>query len=137
MHDSGKIIAGLVIAVILLTFPFWFSIIQGKSGYVPEPELPTDQTSCVESKDYMRAYHMDLLNQWRDSVVRDGQRVYVATNGAKYEMSLSGTCMECHVSKTNFCDSCHNYVSVTPLCWDCHVSPEVAKEGSVRLAEKD
>jgi hypothetical protein len=134
MHDSGKIIAGLAVAVILLTFPFWFSIIQGKSGYVPDPELPKDQTSCVESKDYMRAYHMDLLNEWRDSVVRDGQRVYVATNGDKHEMSLSGTCMKCHVSKTNFCDSCHNYVSVTPFCWDCHVSPEVAKEGSVRLA---
>ena len=71
MYDSGKVIAGLVIAVILLTFPFWFSIIQGKSGYVPEPELPTDQTSCVESKEYMRSFHMDLLNQWREAVVRD------------------------------------------------------------------
>jgi hypothetical protein len=137
IHDKGKIIAGLVIALILLTFPFWFSIIKGKSGYVPDPELPKDQTSCVESKDYMRAYHMDLLNEWRDLVVRDGERVYVSTTGEKYEMSLSNTCMGCHVSKVNFCDSCHNYVSVTPYCWDCHVEPEVAQKGTVRLADKE
>ena len=137
MYDSGKVITGLVVAVILLTFPFWFSIIQGKSGYVPEPELPKDQTNCVESKEYMRAYHMDLLNRWRDAVVRDGQRVYVSTNGQRHEMSLSNTCMQCHVSKTDFCDSCHNYVGVDPYCWDCHVSPEVAREGIVQLADKE
>lgn len=127
-HDAGKIITGLVIAVILLMFPFWFSIIQGKAGYVPEPQLPKDQQSCVESKEYMRAFHMDLLNQWRDAVVRRAERVYVSTSGQKYEMSISGTCMKCHVSKADFCDQCHNYMSVTPYCWDCHVSPDVAGE---------
>jgi hypothetical protein len=129
MYDTGKVITGLVVALILLTFPFWFSIIEGKAGYVPEPELPKDETSCIESTEFMRANHMDLLNQWRDAVVRKAQRVYVSTTGQRYEMSLSKTCMKCHVSKTNFCDSCHNYLSVSPYCWDCHVSPEVAREG--------
>jgi hypothetical protein len=71
----------------------------------------------------MRPYHMDLLNQWRDAVVRDGDRIYVSSTGERFEMSLSNTCMDCHVSKVNFCDSCHNYVGVSPYCWDCHVEP--------------
>lgn len=123
MHDSAKIITGLVIFLVLVTFPFWFSRAAGKADYVPEPELPADQEACVESKDYMRSYHMDLLNQWRDAVVRDGQRIYLSSNGQKFEMSLSGTCMQCHVSKASFCDQCHNYVGVSPYCWDCHVEP--------------
>ncbi len=123
MYDAGKIITGLVIFVVLVTFPFWFSIVAGKSGYVPEPELPANQDSCVESREYMRSYHMDLLNQWRDAVVRQGNRIYVSSTGEKFEMSLSGTCMGCHVSKASFCDQCHNYVGVSPYCWDCHVAP--------------
>ena len=123
MHDSAKIITGLVIFLVLVTFPFWFSRAAGKAGYMPEPELPTNHDRCVESKDYMRSYHMDLLNQWRDAVVRDGDRVYVSSDGRKFDMSLSGTCMDCHVSKVNFCDQCHTYVGVSPYCWDCHVEP--------------
>ncbi len=123
MHDSAKIITGLVIFLVLVTFPFWFSRAAGKAGYMPEPELPANQDSCVESAEYMRPYHMDLLNQWRDAVVRDGNRIYVSSKGERFEMSLSNTCMSCHVSKVNFCDQCHNYVGVSPYCWDCHVAP--------------
>ncbi len=124
MFDTGKIIAGLVVFLVLVTFPFWFGVTVGDSSYVPEPELPAGEGSCVESREYMRSYHMDLLNQWRDAVVRDGERVYVsALSGKKFEMSISATCIECHVSKVNFCDQCHDYVGVDPYCWDCHVEP--------------
>ncbi len=124
MHDTGKIIAGLGIFLVLVTFPFWFGVTGGDSSYVPEPELPENEDSCVESKEYMRNFHMGLLNQWRDAVVRDGKREYISsTNGKRYEMSLSNGCIECHVSKVNFCDQCHNYVGVDPYCWDCHVEP--------------
>lgn len=128
MHDASKIILGLVIFLVLITFPFWFSIASEKSGYVPEPKLPEDQESCVESREYMKALHMDLLDQWRDSVVRDGKRVYVSSTGKRYEMSLTGTCLGCHEEKTEFCDKCHDYVGAEPYCWDCHV--ENAHEGN-------
>ena len=38
-------------------------------------------------------------------------------------MSLTNTCLGCHSNKAQFCDQCHNYLEVTPYCWDCHVDP--------------
>jgi hypothetical protein len=35
--------------------------------------------------------------------------------------------MDCHSDKTKFCDQCHNYLSVNPYCWDCHIAPEEKK----------
>ena len=128
MYDASKILTGLVIFMVLITFPFWFSIASQKSGYVPEPKLPEDERECVESREYMKALHMDLLNQWRESVVRQGDRVYVSSRGKRYEMSLTGTCLGCHKEKTEFCDQCHDYVGTKPYCWDCHV--EKAQEGN-------
>jgi hypothetical protein len=71
MYDSSKILLGLALFLVLITFPFWFSIASEKSGYVPEPKLPEGEEACVESREYMKALHMDLLNQWRDAVVRE------------------------------------------------------------------
>jgi len=82
--------------------------------------------TCVEPKSYMKAEHMQLLNVWRDTVVRSAKRIYVNSKGEKYEMSLSNTCLDCHTEKAEFCDKCHNYASVTPYCWDCHVDPKEA-----------
>jgi hypothetical protein len=39
---------------------------------------------------------MKLLIQWRDEVVRQNQRVYIATDGKEYEKSMANTCMKCH-----------------------------------------
>lgn len=128
MYDASKIVLGLAIFMVLITFPFWFSIASEKSGYVPEPKLPVSEEECVESKEYMKALHMDLLNQWRDAVVRRGDRVYVSSAGKRFEMSLTGTCLKCHEEKTEFCDKCHDYVGAEPYCWDCHV--ENAQEGN-------
>jgi hypothetical protein len=130
MHDAGKIIGGLLLFLIAVTFPFWFSLAHETSGYRPELQLPDDAENCIEPTEYMRAFHMDLLNIWRDDVVRKGQRVYVSSSGNRVEMSLTGTCLECHTSKAEFCDQCHNYVGATPYCWDCHVdSTALHKEG--------
>jgi hypothetical protein len=68
-----------------------------------------------------------MLNNWRDEVVREGNRLYVAADGKEYNMSLQNTCMNCHSNKSKFCDECHNYVAVKPYCWDCHIAP---KEGA-------
>lgn len=131
MYDSGKIIAGIVIFLLFVTFPFYWNL--GKVAAKPDPSIDTpvikqmEKKQCVESKQAMKTLHMQLLNDWRDAVVRDGQRLYVATDGKTYNMSLQNTCMNCHSNKKKFCDECHNYMAVKPYCWDCHIQP---KEGA-------
>ncbi len=97
----------------------------GETAYKLEPKIVTPEKQCVESREYMRAKHMDLLQVWKESVVREGKRMYVATDGKEYEMSLIRTCMECHRNKAEFCDQCHSYVRTKYVkaeldCWDCH-----------------
>ncbi len=128
MYDSGKIIAGLIVFVLLVTFPFISNM--GKASAKPKPSIDTPVINemavkkCVEPKEFMRAEHMQLLNNWRDSVVRNGDRVYVNTAGQNYNMSLQNTCMNCHSNKKKFCDECHNYMAVNPYCWSCHIQPK-------------
>jgi hypothetical protein len=132
MSDKNKIIAGLVIFFLVLLFPFWFNLIFGAADASTAPEAKlTDKAkeaeTCIAETDHMRTEHMQILDEWRDTVVRDGKRVYVAEDGKEYEASLSNTCMDCHSNKEEFCDSCHNYASVDPYCWDCHTYPEETK----------
>lgn len=124
MYDAGKIIAGLIVFLVLITFPIWYNQASGAAMTKAEPKIETDAKECVAPTEYMRQYHLQLLNQWRDLVVRNGNRVYVGFNGVKHEMSLSNGCMKCHPNKTQFCDQCHNYVGVKPYCWDCHIEPK-------------
>ena len=127
MYNGGKIIVGLLIFCGLVISPFVFGI--GHKAK-PSPSLDTpvinamDKKQCVESKVYMATTHMQILNNWRDAVVRDGNRLYTARDGRQYTMSLQNTCMRCHSNKAKFCDECHNYVAVKPYCWDCHLMPE-------------
>ncbi|MBZ0265878.1 sulfate reduction electron transfer complex DsrMKJOP subunit DsrJ [bacterium] len=128
MYDGGKIILGLIIFLGLILFPVWYNIANGKAGYTPDLEIITaddpGRDACVMSSEYMRPYHMDLLNEWRDEVVRERDRIHVAPNGKEYNRSLTGTCMDCHSNKENFCDRCHTYMDVNPYCWECHNIPE-------------
>lgn len=130
MYNAGKIIVGLIIFVVFVTLPF---IISGEKAKIkPEPKidtpeimkLPEAERKCVESKDFMKAEHMKLLNQWRDWVVREGSGTYVNAEGKTFLMSLQKTCMKCHSNKSKFCDECHNYAAVKPYCWDCHIAPK-------------
>jgi hypothetical protein len=119
---NGKIAIGIIIFVVLVTSPFWYN--KGKASIAPKLEVGTTEKACVESTPYMKASHMQLLNDWRDQVVREGHRTYVSSTGKKYEnISLQNTCMKCHTKKTEFCDRCHNYVNADPKCWDCHIAP--------------
>ncbi|MEW6367505.1 MAG: sulfate reduction electron transfer complex DsrMKJOP subunit DsrJ [Acidobacteriota bacterium] len=124
MYDAGKIVPGLVIFLALVTLPFWYNAAMGKTAYKPEPKLPTTEKQCIESREVMIDTHMDMIYQWRDKVVREGQRDHTASDGKVYKMSLTGTCMKCHTSKVQFCDQCHNYMDVKPYCWDCHNAPK-------------
>ena len=122
MKDKKFIISGVIIFLIIATFPFWYN--QGKAAPAPELELTAKAKAakvCVRSTEYMKAGHMQLLDVWRDSVVRRGDRTYVSPGGKEYNMSLSNTCLDCHSNKAEFCDRCHNYASVRPYCWDCHI----------------
>lgn len=121
MYDAGKVIPGLIIFVLLVLFPVWYNAGNAKS--MPKPELPKDSKQCVLSAQEMRASHMQLLNEWRDDALRKGDRSLFEIDGKKYRKSLQNTCMECHTSKKKFCDTCHDYTSVTPYCWDCHLAP--------------
>jgi len=78
---------------------------------------------CVMPVEFMRTSHMNLLKDWRETVVRTGDRSYSSPDGRTFRRSLTNTCLDCHSNKSAFCDSCHNYMGVNPNCWDCHVTP--------------
>ncbi|OGO01129.1 MAG: hypothetical protein A2Y59_02120 [Chloroflexi bacterium RBG_13_52_14] len=121
MYDAGKIIAGVIIFLILVTFPIWYIAATGQASYVPQLQTPTGGNECIESTEYMIDNHMILLDEWRTMVVREGTDTYIASDGKGYDISLTGTCLSCH-NKAEFCDQCHNYGGVSPNCWSCHIS---------------
>ena len=123
MRDRGAILVGLVVFLALVTYPIWSGLISGQSAEAPELVLPAEGGQCVAETETMRTDHMQMLMEWRDEVVRDDDRIYTTADGRQYYKSLSGTCMTCHANKEQFCDRCHDYVGVTPYCWDCHVAP--------------
>ena len=128
MYDGGKIIVGLIIGIGLFLSPFIYNA--GSSAKAPDPQLTEkakEAKVCVASKEYMRSSHFTMLDEWRHTAVRDGERYYKAADGKVYYKSLQVTCMDCHSDKTKFCDQCHNYLSVNPFCWDCHIAPEEKK----------
>lgn len=105
MHVNDKIIkTGLILFVLFLI-------------------LPKDAKLCVLPAEQMREEHMQLLNVWRDDVLRTGDRSLIEIDGNMYTKSLEKACMRCHTSKKDFCDQCHIKTSVTPSCWDCHLAP--------------
>jgi hypothetical protein len=122
MYNAGKIIVGILIFLVLVSIPFWYN--RGAAPTPPKLEVGTTEKACVESTPYMKASHMKLLDQWRNDVVREGKRIYISSTGKQYEMSLQNTCAKCHAKKSQFCDRCHNYVEVSPKCWDCHIAPK-------------
>ncbi len=124
MYNRALILTIVIVFLVLATLPFWYSRVTGGAGQVPKLELPADKKQCVEATEYMRKNHVSLLQQWRDAVVREGKRTYTARDGKQYEMSLTGTCLQCHSNKANFCDRCHNYVRVSPNCFECHNEPK-------------
>ena len=137
IYNKGPILFGIVVFLALAWFPFYYNI--GAENKKPEPKVDTPaiqewekqygKKECVESKEFMKAEHMVLLDNWRDVVVRDMDRMYISnTNHKSFNMSLQNGCMHCHSNKKKFCDECHNYMAVKPFCWDCHIQPQEKEE---------
>ncbi len=130
MYNGGKVVAALVVFAVIITSPFLINI--GKAVEAPQLSLNTpvinqmSDKKCVESAEFMRTEHMQMLNDWRDQVVRNGETVYVSSSGQEFEMSLENSCLKCHSNKQEFCDSCHTYAQVDPYCWDCHTDTKGA-----------
>jgi hypothetical protein len=122
MRDRTMILAGLALCLGLITWPVWRTLAAPPPA-APALARPANATECVAPTAYMRASHMVLLNDWRETVVRTGARTYRTPSGREVQMSLTGTCIRaCHTDKAQFCDRCHDYASVKPTCWNCHVS---------------
>lgn len=131
MRDRSLIYIGLLIFLAVITLPFTLNLAAGGAGQPPDLVLPENETQCVESTEYMKSSHMQLLLNWREDFVRRDIREYTASDGRTYDIGLTGTCLEqCHSNKAEFCDRCHEYGGVEgPYCWDCHIDPREAEGG--------
>lgn len=132
MYDGQKIIVGLLVFLALASIPFWYTPAAGKAYEAPNIKLPEGE--CVESRDYMRASHMELLNNWRDDVVRLGSRVHVSKSGKKYLKTLTGTTKpkpvppgsELSGVEQRGCLGCHSQTAAAgeseadSFCLECH-----------------
>lgn len=121
MHRAWAGSLFLLVVAAVMTFPFWYAYSgqEKASGPIVKPA----SGECIESADVMRRTHMKMLYQWRDEVVRSNppsQRDYVNSKGVHFNKSLTGTCMNCHTSREEFCDRCHETVSAKPNCFSCH-----------------
>lgn len=126
MNDKKWIVLGLVIFLGLFTFPLWYNLLVRPGTAAPAPEVVlTDKAKaaqqCVMPTEFMKTDHMQLLDEWRLKMVREGTGTFVNPEGKMFAASLSNTCLDCHSNKAEFCDRCHEYVSVAPYCWDCHI----------------
>lgn len=109
----------------LFLFAALYFFRRGEAETAPPPVHPSsaiDSTRCIAPAAFMRAKHMQVLYEWRNSSVRTGNRVHVAANGSRFEKSLN-TCLGCHSNNRFFCYNCHMYANVKPTCWNCHLSP--------------
>jgi hypothetical protein len=130
MFDTGKVIAGLGVFFLLFTSPLWFNLSVGRD--LPAPDLGPARNmapACVKDTRFMRERHMDLLDEWRLAVVREGDRFLVDhgetmkwKDGAPMQKSLSNTCLKCHSNYEQFCNRCHQSSRVVLSCWNCHLN---------------
>jgi hypothetical protein len=114
------------------------SVAQAEGTAGAKPALgPTIKTfkgdKCVEDTQYMRRYHMKVILHQRDETMHRGIRTQ------KYSLK---NCVDCHADpKTNsvlgkdgFCESCHEYASVSIDCFSCHSSAPEKNEQPPKAA---
>lgn len=124
MHKwRGVTILAVVFCVIVLS-PFMVNIGNAQTAPVIKIDTPTidakGATQCILPTEDIKSTHMQMLETWRNAVVRDGQVSCTNKDGQVMDMSLDDTCLACHSNRQEFCDACHEYVNVEPYCWECH-----------------
>jgi hypothetical protein len=120
MRERILISGGVLIFLLLFTYPLWYAAAVSTQAGPPQLQLPAEARECVAPIPYMKSAHAELLIDWRENAVRHGVRQVYAANGKMYDASLTRTCLGCH-SRSEFCDKCHSYTGVsTPSCWQCH-----------------
>jgi len=109
---------------------------EGTAGAKPAlgPTIKTFKgDKCVEDTEFMRRNHMKLILHQRDETMHRGIRTQ------KYSLK---NCVDCHADpKTNsvlgkdgFCESCHDYASVSIDCFSCHSSAPEKNEQPPKAA---
>jgi len=119
-NRTGRGEARIAVTLLLLILaPLGYSLIRraipengASAGVFLERPDPKYQ-KCVRETDFMRYHHWELLRGVREEVVRYGIRGDV----------LLSKCRECHTSRERFCNRCHDAVSLTPDCFECHYYP--------------
>lgn len=134
MRERLLILAVLAGFAGIATYPVSRALATGTQAARPRLATPERQGACVLPAAEMRASHMQLLVEWRDLAVRQGVRSVTMPDGRTWRASLTGTCLQCHDRKDEFCDRCHAYAAVTPECWNCHVIPPPDAGRVFRLA---
>lgn len=134
IYNGKVIVPGLAGFVVAVTFPFWINAVRASKIEGFQSKMVLDDTKCLDTKENMRATHMQQLIQWRDEVARMGNRTPVKTlDGQPVAKSLTDGCMKCHAKSdtgpykatATYCNDCHAYAGVTVYCWECHNDPGV------------
>jgi hypothetical protein len=138
LYHGRYILPALGAFLVIVTLPAWRGVAARGAGFQRPPNPHGER--CLEPISFIRAQHMRLLVRWRDEVVREGRRVYVASDGRTWEKSLK-TCLACHgqtdaqgksTTAAAACNDCHHYVNAKPDCWNCH--PDSATAGVTTVA---
>lgn len=126
MNGNTRLLA-VAIAVVIILFPFGYSVVQSVfSQGASLPESPAGEGYCLDDvpRAYMRYHHMDLLKDLRDEVVRYGHGE-VEFHAERRKIEFNG-CWDCHPSRKEFCNRCHEPVNLYPDCFRCHYDPDRA-----------
>lgn len=131
MNRNRLVALGLILFVVLFTFPVLMNL--GKTALQTQPPpLLQDARAMqdladklgVKNEQEFREKHKQLLSEWKDTVVRDGKRIYVNKDGREIPISLENL-----ASQPQYCNACHEYAGIDqPNCWTCHVQPKEETE---------
>jgi hypothetical protein len=133
----GHIALGAALPIVAALSPRWRLLVAGCAGLClvgvalvvttarAAPARPRPPVgSCLEPAARMRERHGRLLLAWRRAALQDPPGRHLASDGRRYPMRLSGTCLRCHDPAGQFCGSCHASLGINPGCLSCHVPPE-------------
>jgi len=138
LYHGHYILPALAVFLVAATLPIWRGVATRAPGFQSPPNPRGER--CIEPKSTMGAEHMRLLMRWRDEVVRENNRIYMASDGRQWDKSLK-TCVACHghtdpqgksTTAAAACNECHNYVNAKLDCWNCH--SDTARPGVNTLA---